>query len=374
MWRQLKGIRRLRLELVTWDCRLRPEEVERGLNGKTVQVLPFERAPYNGRGRWLHRLRCLPGKNFYASVGAERRQLGERMRQGIPEVAFCHYGYFGLRILPVAEAFRVPVVAHFNGLDISLHNRWYRWSLLPALKRFAAIVVVSEHQRKWMLDHGVPEQKVHLIPYGVPVKEFAPSPEVSDPRCRFLSVGRFVQKKAPLETIRAFAACARENRDATLRMIGEGPLKNAAMNLANELGVGQQVEFLGAQPNEKVREEMQRACVFVQHSVTAKDGDMEGWPVAIGEAAASGLPVVATRHGGILEQVEHGETGFLVAEHDWEGMGQAMSQLAKDATLRGNFGAKARERAVQMFDVERQISKLEDVLLGVIQKREAFQN
>src|SRR5688572_18108406 len=130
LWRQLRGIKRLNVNVVTWENKLQAGLMD------SVHVLPFERAPYNGRGRWLYRLRCLPERNFYATVGAERKMLADRLRQTKPDVIFCHYGYFGLRILPLVDTFHVPLVVHFNGLDISLHNRWYRWSLLRALPRF----------------------------------------------------------------------------------------------------------------------------------------------------------------------------------------------------------------------------------------------
>jgi glycosyltransferase involved in cell wall biosynthesis len=111
---------------------------------------------------------------------------------------------------------------------------------------------------------------------------------------------------------------------------------------------------------------MQRTGVFVQHSVTAEDGDKEGWPVAVGEAAACGLPVVATHHGGIAHQVVHGRTGFLVGEHDWRAMGLAMSTLARDPELRATFSAAARQRAVEEFSLRTQLDKLETLLLDVV--------
>jgi glycosyltransferase involved in cell wall biosynthesis len=108
---------------------------------------------------------------------------------------------------------------------------------------------------------------------------------------------------------------------------------------------------------------MQEANVFVQHSVTASDGDTEGLPVAILEAMASGLPVVSTWHSGIPEAVEDGVTGFLVAEGDWIAMGRAMLSLMEHPGRAQNMGQAGRNRVVGQFSSEISISRLRSVLM-----------
>ena len=101
---------------------------------------------------------------------------------------------------------------------------------------------------------------------------------------------------------------------------------------------------------------------FVQHSVTDESGDMEGWPVSLAEAMASGLPIISTRHAGIVDQVTEGVSGFLVDEGEWEQMAVRMIRLVEDAELRVRMGRAARERA-KTFDAAGQVKKLEQVLL-----------
>ena len=105
-------------------------------------------------------------------------------------------------------------------------------------------------------------------------------------------------------------------------------------------------------------EEMRRVRCFVQHSVEAASGDCEGTPVAIIEAGATGLPVVATRHGGIPDVVIEGETGFLVDEHDVDGMAHCMLRLAEDPALAGRLGEAARARIESCFSMQRSIGEL----------------
>jgi glycosyltransferase involved in cell wall biosynthesis len=132
-------------------------------------------------------------------------------------------------------------------------------------------------------------------------------------------------------------------------------------SLARQLGADHAVEFRGAMPFDTVRQELQRASVFVQHSITASDGDREGWPVAIAEAAGSGLPVIATRHASIPEQIDDGRTGLLFEEGDWRAMGAAMTILAMDPARRRAMGEAARKKMAQ-FDLPRQLSELQDFL------------
>ena len=150
-------------------------------------------------------------------------------------------------------------------------------------------------------------------------------------------------------------------------MIGEGELKSECMKVACELGISDAVEFLGKRSTQYVRDAMTSASVFVQHSVTSTTGDKEGWPVAVAEAAASGLPIVATRHASLPEQVLHEESGVLVDENDWRAMAKAMIRLAEDANLRRRMGEAARNH-LSSFDVNLQIESLEKVLVQAGQK------
>jgi glycosyltransferase involved in cell wall biosynthesis len=107
-----------------------------------------------------------------------------------------------------------------------------------------------------------------------------------------------------------------------------------------------------------VQAQMAEALAFVQHSVTAPNGDMEGTPVAVLEAGAAGLPVIATRHAGIPDVVIEGETGLLVDEHDVEGMAAMMIRLAEMPETAMEMGSAARKRVREHFSMEQHISLL----------------
>lgn len=314
------------------------------------------------------------GARYFASVGPERPRVLAFLREAEPAAALVHFGHMGLRVLPVCEEAGVPLVCHFHGADMSsaLRSARYVRALRETIPRFAALVCVARYMRDELLRLGAPESKVHVIPLGAPVDRIparAPSPATPAAGCRFIAVGRFVAKKAPLTTLRAFADAADRMPGATLLMLGEGPLWEEAKAIVAARGLEHRVTLAGPVPPARVREELARADVLVQHSVTSDEGDKEGWPISIAEAMAGALPVIATRHAGIVDQVVEGETGLLVDEHDQAGMSAAMIRLAHDADLRTRMGPAARARAVAHFGTDRQVALLEQVLLGVAQAK-----
>ncbi len=262
------------------------------------------------------------------------------------QLILAEFGPVGLAMLPIARDLGIPLVVCFHGYDV-FHKETLRQCapLYPALFREAArIVGVSEI----MLDHleqlGAPREKLVHLPAFVNLQQFSYSDRGGMPP-RFLAVGRFAETKSPHLTILAFQRVAQKIPQATLTLIGKGgggELFEACVILVKALGLEDRVQFKGAVSHEDVAMEMRRSRVFVQHSLTTpENGDMEGKPVAVMEAMASGLPVVSTRHSGILELIEHNVTGLLVPEYDVEAMAEAMVRLVEDDDLVRSLGQKA---------------------------------
>ena len=220
---------------------------------------------------------------------------------------------------------------------------------------------------------GAPAERMHVVPCGVDPARFPPGrPEPG----RVVVIGRLTEKKAPHLAIRAFAAAVADGRfpGAHLDVVGDGPLRDACVAAVAETGLktglGAQVTLHGPLPHARVGELMRRAQVFLQHSVTAANGDTEGAPVAVAEAMMTALPVVATRHSGIPEQVAEGETGLLVAEGDVAGMGAALARLLADPVASAAMGAAGRARALERLDQDRLYAELRS-LLGLPQPEAA---
>src|ERR1017187_829454 len=147
-----------------------------------------------------------------------------------------------------------------------------------------------------------------------------------------------------------------------MTMIGDGPLLNPCRQLVQALGLQGVIEFMGPQVPDVVAARMRKARAFVQHSVRAMNGDSEGTPVAVIEAQASGLPVVATRHAGIRDVVLDGDTGVLVDELDLDGMAEGMIRLVRDSEVAGRMGRAGRQNAIDRFSLPASIKQLATVI------------
>lgn len=284
-----------------------------------------------------------------------------------PDVVLAEYGKVGVRVMEACHQLNVPLVVYFHGHDawasgvLRTHQRSYR-----RLFSLAELILASSSQMKdGLIRMGAPAAKTVHLPYGVDSGQFCgAAPAEADPV--FLAVGRFVPKKSPQRTIQAFAKIRKHDHSVRLRMIGDGPLLDECRRLAANYGVESDVTFMGSQPHAVVQREMQQARCFVQHSMQAADGDSEGTPVAVIEAAASGLPVVSTRHAGIPDVVQDGRTGWLVSEGDVTDMARHMRHVAlspQEAARRGRLG---RAHVQKHFELEHNIQRLQSLLESTV--------
>lgn len=299
-----------------------------------------------------------------AGLAALERCIQERR----PDVVLAEFAPNAIATLDVVRRHRIPLVTHFHGYDASslLKQRRYLGSLPELFKASAAVIAVSNSMADRLRTAKCPGEKINVIPCGAALDKIVPRFEqrANVARVRFVSVGRMIEGKGPLEVVQAFARCAASAGVAChLTMIGEGPLKEAAKKLANRLGVDQRVRFAGARPHSDVLEVIGNSDVLVHHAKTARSGWIEGWGVAVAEGSAAGLPIVATLCGGVSDQVIDGQTGFLVPEGDWKAMGDRMRKLADNPSLRVQMGHAARKLIEQVGNVEHQIEKLRSVLV-----------
>jgi colanic acid/amylovoran biosynthesis glycosyltransferase len=314
----------------------------------------------------------LPSRAFHklqrsvSGAGLERETTAayvKAFRRHHVAAVLAEYGTTGSMTVDACRQLHIPLIVYFFGYDATVtsvleeHAASYRLMFQEA----CAIIAISRSIGRRLVLLGAPPEKIHYIPCGVDCGRFTGADPQNAPPV-FLAVGRFVEKKAPQLTIKAFARVHSTYPAARLRMIGDGPLLNESQELAKTLGVAESVEFLGTQTHTVVGSEMHQARCFVQHSVEAVSGDCEGTPVGILEAGGTGLPVISTRHSGIPDVVIEGETGFLVDEGDIEGMATNMLRIAEDPALAARLGHAARRRMQDHFSLEATISALWKVI------------
>ncbi len=267
---------------------------------------------------------------------------------------------------PVVRDLGIPFFAHSHGYDVTrkalgrLRNRWrYR-----RLREMNGIITVSQLTKDRLVErYPLAPDSIHVIPCGVDVPD-APVRHPESEHVICLHVGRMVQKKAPLMTLKAFHQAWREWPALRLEMIGDGPLLPVCRQYCEEQGLDSVVTLHGVQPPEFVKLRLAAADILLLHSRTGPHGDEEGLPVAILEGMAYALPVVSTRHAGIPEAVLEAETGFLVDEGDEVAMARRIRDLAAEPQLRRQLGERGYQRAKEMFSAEREIGRLRHVLFG----------
>lgn len=262
----------------------------------------------------------------------------------------CHFGPAGLVACAARRAGIITgrLGVGFYGYDLTREPlRAGKRVYAPLFEDGALLLPHSRYLADRLVALGAPQQQVQLHRLGIDIPRFevADRPSHGGP-LRLLSIGRFVEKKGFAFALRALAATG---SPATLRLIGDGPLRGELESLARELGLQQRVEFAGWLPFDAIAAELARADALLAPSVTASDGDMEGLPLVVIEAMATGLPVIGSAHSGIPEVVVDGVTGFVVPERDAVGLAAAIDRLAPEA-LRKELGAAARARVCEEFD------------------------
>lgn len=313
----------------------RPGAARRTPLGRHGRVLRFG-VPLR-RGRQLYAVAALPSVR--------------RLARGC-DVVHVHLGE-DLAVIPLgmaaARAAGAPMVLTVHcSLRHTFHGRGLRPALLRTVgaalerlgeRRATQVIALSARTADAVVASGVPHGRVRVIPSGVDARRFTvhaddPLPDVRGPRV--LYVGRLASQKDPLTAVEAFA---RMTAEATLVVVGDGPLRAAVEAAADRTGVAGRTRLMGFVPHEEVAPFLQHADVLILPSAYEEQGSV------LVEAMAAGLPAVASAVGGIPSVVAHGVTGLLVEPGDADGFAVALDRIVGDPELRGRLAAGARQAA-----------------------------
>jgi glycosyltransferase involved in cell wall biosynthesis len=315
-------------------------------------------------------LTLLPRRLRWTDAIEAPRVFSELLRDYRPELLYIHFGWTAVRVAKVLLRGCVPYILVLHGSDVNQavahpRSRYARWLRL-CFDGAERCLFVSEHLRQKGVALGCPETKATVHYLGVPVPERVPALASHHPP-RATCIARFIDCKGHDLLLHAFARVLTAGPDVTLRLIGEGPLRAPTEALARKLGLDGRVTFQGGIPNEKVYDELCNTDLYVQPSRRLSSGE-EGLGLAVQEAMAAGVPVVATRTGGIPESVAHGVTGLLVEDGDVDGLAEAMRVLVLDSALRRKMGDAGRQRVAEVFNVQTQNAKLVEMLRGFLKE------
>ncbi len=226
------------------------------------------------------------------------------------------------------------------------------------------LAAVCRHSHLHALGVGVNPKHLHLVPNGVDTEVFMPGqPRSGALRARFgIGVdvplvgfaGRLSWEKGPDVFLRTALVASASRPDAHFVLVGEGPMRDPLRAFVERFELGDRVHFAGLQA--------EMPSVFAEFDVVVAASRSEAMPLAVMEAMACGVPVVACKVGAVPDMVQHGVTGWLVDAGDEEGLSARILDLLSDEAVRLAAGRAGRLRAVERFTLSAQVDAMHDLL------------
>ncbi|SCW39326.1 Glycosyltransferase involved in cell wall bisynthesis [Sphingobium faniae] len=265
-----------------------------------------------------------------------------------------------------------PLISVWGGdvYEVPFRSWLHRMAVTGALGRASRITSTSHVMKTQVQRLGV-STPVDVVPFGVDTKKFQPRPKTGE---RFV-VGtvKTLKRKYGIDTlIRGFALALHDPAflalDPELQMAGDGSGRQSYELLAERLGIGERVAFLGPVRHEDVPAALHGFDIY---AALSRD-DSESFGVAIIEASACALPVVVSDAGGLPEVVEQGVTGFVIPRDDPAALAERLCELAADPALRAQLGQAGRARVARLYEWSDSVDAMLGIYERVRQKQSRF--
>jgi glycosyltransferase involved in cell wall biosynthesis len=280
----------------------------------------------------------------------------------------------GPAAVSAARRLGLPSVITMHGGDVYVNpeqgydfpTRWYvRPALRWTLRHAGALTAITEDCRQHALRAGAPDRAIRLVFNGTDLRRFSPAPAGNgavDPRFgphMIFACRQLFPRKGIRFLIEAAAALKPRFPDLKVVLAGDGFERPELISLAESLGIGDDVTFLGWVPNSELPPYYRAAAVSVIPSLE------EGFGIPAAEAMGCQTPVVASDAGGLPEVVEDRVTGLIVRRGDSAALADAIGGLLADPARRAQMGRAGRERALRLFDWDRTAEQLERIYAEV---------
>ncbi len=258
----------------------------------------------------------------------------------------------------LSQRLRIPFVVTIHGLDVfnscfqqGVAAGWRRRASVNVYERASKVVCISGRVQR-LLDQGMPAPVASKVVYnGTDPSVFTPE-TTREQTQNILIVGNLLAGKGHELVLRAFTRVKNSHPGLQCRIIGEGADRDRFAGLARDLGITDQVHFLGRRSRSEVAEAMRNCTVF------ALPSRYEGLGCVYLEAMASAKPVIACRGQGIDEIIHHGSNGWLIPVDGLEELVQGLQELLANADLRARIGQTARQTIVDRLTMTHQAERL----------------
>jgi colanic acid/amylovoran biosynthesis glycosyltransferase len=353
------------LKLVTYHPRLPQNKFVRAIQGLWLVLTSFPRNP-------LLVARSL-NVFSYGKAAASLRLLFSIIpflkKQPCYDIIQCHFGLLGIKgmFLKDTGAIKGKLITTFHGVDISQNLKLLGEDVYNSLfTQGDFFLPISQHWMNRLIELGCDSKKIEVHRMGIDCQKFTFIPRILDPEksIRLISIARLTEKKGIEYGIRAVAIVLKHYTNVEYVIVGDGELRQNLAQLIQELDLETHVKLLGWRNQQEVVDLLNQSHILLAPSITAKDGNQEGIPVALMEAMAMGLPVLSTYHSGIPELVENGVCGFLSTERDVEALADRLNYLIQHPQSWVEMGRAGRLRVEEQFNINR----LNDRLAAIYQQ------
>ena len=309
----------------------------------------------------LGRMQRAASECMHATTGTYRFFEEACLREG-PDVMHAHFGNRALEVLPLARRLRLPLITSFYGRDMSRQPggqpplaRCYEELFSTGVQFLAE----GPAARRRLINLGCPEAKIaiHRLAIDLQRHAFSLRTRALKEPFRVLMAARFIEKKGFEFGVEAFARAARGDRRLSLTIVGEAihhpewAIKTRLQEIIRRHDVGDQVRFAGAVSRDELDTLARAHHILLHPSVTAADGDSEGGhPVVMTELAATGMPIIASRHDDIPQVVLDDQSGWLCEERNIGQLIDAIRDASDSPDKLAHFSARARQVAEEKYD------------------------
>ncbi|MGA2551425.1 MAG: glycosyltransferase [Burkholderiaceae bacterium] len=326
-----------------------------GLSLSDLDVCMVE-AQRDGRLKSLH-------ERVLRRINRGNANAVEQLMREEASVVHVHFGTDAVELWPTLKRLGLPVFVTLHGYDITIHKSFWesgaagrfqrkypRRLLQLAQSPQVHFIAVSEAIKSRAIEFGISPNKIRVHYIGVDVAAFSSSgPPMSQRPRKILCIGRLVEKKGMAYLIEAYSRVRAQIPDAELVIVGDGPLREDLVKLADRLRAP--ITFAGSLDRVAIKRHLDESRLFCLASVRAESGDAEGFPIVLLEAQAAGVPVVTSAHGGAKEGVIEGVTGLTFPERDVDRLAASLAALLVDEERLERMSKAAHEMVATRFSI-----------------------
>ena len=268
---------------------------------------------------------------------------------------FVHFGVNGYFIAKMRDLNLIngKIGVIYHGFELSRKKVLYKYKSIycSVFNKCELLLPISANWKKTLLNLGAIEEKILIFRMGIFPSDFLKRRNTPfKDTLNIIQVGRLTEKKGVFDSIKAISKLP-NNFSVKLTIVGEGDLLTKAKQLVSDLNINSKVIFTGKVPNNDVQQLLVNSDIFLLPSITAKDGDQEGIPVALMEAMAMGLIVISTYHSGIPELIQDKKNGFLVPEKSPIDICSTIQDISKlDLLELNNIRKNAQDTILDKYD------------------------